>query len=120
MPSTEWWGALFGSIDSKDTSGFLDFLAEDAEFRFGNGPSAHGRDAVGAAVNLFFEAIRASEHDLVKNWHDDESAVCEGRVRYTRHDGSEVTLPFVDVLHMRGDKVARYYIYMDVSPLFRT
>ena len=120
MPSTEWWSTLLRSIDRKDTPGFLDFLADDAEFRFGNGPSAHGRDAVGAAVDGFFKSIRASEHDLLKHWQDDESAVCEGRVRYTRHDGSQITLPFVDVLHMRGDKVARYYIYIDASPLFST
>ncbi len=45
-----------------------------------------------------------SQHDVQQCWGDATSAVCEGTCTYTRHDGSTVTLPFVDVLHFRGGK----------------
>ena len=62
MHSQDWWKSLFASIDSKDTAGFLDFLTEDAEFRFEMDP------ADGSMLNRVFidggeetEAIRAPE-----------------------------------------------------------
>ncbi len=44
--------------------------------------------------------------------------MCEGLVTYTRLDGSQVTIPFVNVFYLRGDKIARYLIYIDNGPLF--
>jgi len=116
---TAWWTGLFAAIDRKDTTAFLGHLAEDAEFRFGNGPPAHGHAAIGAAVAGFFGAIGGSRHRLGRTWQDADSAVCEGEVTYTRLDGSTLTLPFVDVFHFRGERIGRYLIYMDVNPLFQ-
>jgi ketosteroid isomerase-like protein len=119
MHPVSWWNSLFASIDSKNTPAFLGYLTDDAEFRFGNGPSALGHEAVGAAVSGFFETIGGSRHELHRTWEDAESAVCEGNVTYTRLDGSTLTVPFVDVFYFRGDRIARYLIYMDVNPLFQ-
>jgi len=118
MPSMEWWNSLLASIDAKDTEMFLSYLAADGEFIFGNAPAAVGHANIGAAVSGFFGMIRRSQHQLTKAWEDSDSAVCEGLVTYTRLDGSQLTLPFVDVFHFRGGKIGRYQIYMDVNPLF--
>ncbi len=66
----------------------------------------------------FWASIKASQHEVGRNWNDADSGVCEGYCTYTRHDGSQVRLPFVDVLFFRGDKAAKYWIYMDVAPLY--
>ena len=113
-----WWTRLCATIDAKDTRGFTTYLADDCEFRFANGPSVVGHDAIGGAVDAFWSSIRASEHHVTDCWSGAASAVCEGTCTYTRHDGSTITLPFADVLHFRGDKVERYFIYMDVTPLY--
>ena len=114
----DWWQHLCATIDAKDTVGFTRYLADDCEFRFANGPSAFGHGPIAAAVDSFWASIRASEHHLSECWSGPDSAVCEGTCAYTRHDGSTITLPFVDVLHFRGDKAAKYCIYMDVGPLY--
>jgi ketosteroid isomerase-like protein len=44
--------------------------------------------------------------------------VVEGNVTYTRQDGSQLTLPFADVLETRDGKVSNYRIYIDIAPLF--
>ena len=44
--------------------------------------------------------------------------MCEGLVTYTRLDGSQVAIPFVNVFYLRGDQIARYLIYIDNGPLF--
>jgi uncharacterized cupin superfamily protein len=119
MRNREWWAALCDAIDNKDTRRFLSYLADDCEFRFANGPSAVGHAAIGAAVDGFWASIGGSRHAIHHCWSDEQSAVCEGTCTYTRHDGSTITLPFVDVLHFRGDLAERYYIYMDVGPLYQ-
>jgi hypothetical protein len=118
MQNSDWWQHLFASIDGKRTQDFVSFLTEDGEFRFGNGPSVHGRAAVAAYVDGFFGMINSSRHELVRAWNDDGTAVCEGNVTYTRLDGSKITVPFVNVFYMRGNGIARYLIYIDSTPLF--
>jgi ketosteroid isomerase-like protein len=118
MRDLQWWQRLCATIDAKDTRGFAGYLADDCEFRFANGPSVSGHDAIGAAVDAFWASIRASEHHVSECWSGADSAACEGTCTYTRHDGSTITLPFVDVLHFRGEKAAKYCIYMDVGPLY--
>ena len=44
--------------------------------------------------------------------------VCEGDVTYTKLDGSEVTLPFVNIFEIDGGLIVDYRIYVDVGPLY--
>lgn len=110
--------SLFAAIDSKDTAAFLDFLAEDALFRFGSNPELCGHEAIRAGVDGFFASIAGSSH-LMKNVLDKGSTVVvEGDVTYTRHDTSELTLPFVNVFELDGERIAHYKIYIDIAPLY--
>ena len=118
MPEENWWTALFAAVDGKNTAAFLKFLAPDAEFRFANAPPVFGHAAVGESVEAFFGAIGSSAHTLGRTWQDEDSAVCEGTVTYTRLDGSELTVPFANVFFMRGGLIARYLIFIDQGDLF--
>lgn len=109
---------LFAAVDAKNTDAFLQFLTEDAAFRFGSAPSIHGHAAIRAGVDGFFATIAASEHTLNNILADGDTLVCEGTVRYLRHDDSELTLPFTNVFELAGDKIRNYKIYIDTSPLF--
>jgi ketosteroid isomerase-like protein len=110
--------ALFESIDTKRTQDFLGFLTEDAVFRYGSHPEAAGRTTIGAAVDQFFASIESSRHELRLLWERPDAVVCQGDVHYVRRDGRKLTLPFCNVFRMRGDKIARYEIYIDPAPLF--
>ena len=109
---------LFQSIDAMDTDKFLTFLTDDAQFRFGNAPPAVGKKAVGQAVGGFFGTIKGISHRLINTWTEAGSFVCQGEATYTRHDGSQVTLPFVNVFGMNGDRIKDYLIYIDITPLY--
>ena len=112
------FGKLFVSIDSMDTEGFLDFIAGDAEFRFGSAPPVQGRAGIRSAVEGFFSSIAALSHDLKRIVAQDDTVVCEGEVTYTRHDGSSITLPFCNVFETDGGAITLYRIYIDVAPLY--
>ena len=110
---------MFEAIDGMDVPGFLEFLTEDAEFRFGSAPPVRGRTAIGAAVDGFFASIGGCTHRVRARWDGERSEVCEGEVRYRRKDGGEVTLPFVDVFEFEGMLISRYRIYIDIAPLYQ-
>lgn len=113
-----WATKLFATVDGADGAGFVAFLAEDAVFRFANGPEVRGREAIRAAVDGFWASIRGSRHQVLRFWQDASTAAADGFVTYTRLDGTEVTVPFADVFVFRGDRIAEYLIYIDLAPLF--
>ena len=77
-----------------------------------------GRSAIEQAVRQVFASIRRSRHRLVRVWPAAGAVALEGVVTYTRLDGSEITLPFADTVVLRGDRIAEYYIYLDIAPLY--
>ena len=109
---------LFAAIDTMDTERFLSFIAEDATFRFGSAPAVTGRAAIRAAVESFFASFAALRHVLQRLIADDDAVVCEGEVTYTRHDGSSITLPFVNVFEVDDGLISVYRIYIDSGPLY--
>jgi len=114
----DWLAGLFSDIDAQDTAGFISCLRPDAVFRFGSAPAVKGSEEISAAVDGFFATIAGLSHDIGKSWSDDDTVVCEGEVTYRRHDGSEITLPFVNVFDMDGDSIGSYKIYIDAAPLY--
>ena len=120
MKDHGWWRSLLAAVVGKDVPGFLGFLTDDCEFRFGNGPAVAGHEAVGALVAGFLGAIGGTRHLLERTWDGPGTAVAEGVVTYTRLDGSTLTLPFVNVFELRDGKVSRYRIYIDNRELFAT
>jgi ketosteroid isomerase-like protein len=117
QPDRAWWESVFAVIDAGDAGGFVAFLTADAQFRFGNAPVVVGHETIHAAVAGFFSAIASSRHRLLRTWNGAATAVCEGEVSYTRHDGSVISIPFANVFELRGDKIAAYRIYIDNSSL---
>ena len=118
MPSKDWWSSLFATIDGKRAQEFARVPDAGRRIPLRQPASVHGQANVAAYVDAFFGMIGGSRHELLQTWDADGSTVCEGLVHYTRLDGSQVTIPFVNVFHLRGDKIARYLIYIDNGPLF--
>ena len=108
----------FAAIDRMDAAGFVQYLTEDASFQFGNMPAANGRDAIQAAAQGFFDSIKRLQHHFVAFFKDGDVWIVEQMVDYVDGWGRAHQLPCVNVLRLRGDKLADYRIYMDVSPLF--
>lgn len=110
---------LFAAIDARDADAFAAFLTEDAEFRFGNAPPVVGRPAIAAYCAAFFAGLGGLTHRLESIWEVPEGVVCHGVVSYRRRDGSELTVPFANVLYLASDRVRRYLIFVDNGALFQ-
>ncbi len=92
-----WIGELFERLDEMDTEGFLEFVTDDCQFRFGNGEMVIGKDGIGAAVEEFFGSIKGLRHKLVGTWICPGTVICQGEVTYTRTDEGQVTVPFANI-----------------------
>lgn len=112
-----WCRQLFESIDAKRTQEFVAFLAPDAVFRFGSAAPVHGVAAIAAAVERFFASITALSHQVLDLWEPTGHVICRGEVTYRRLDGKVVQIPFCDVIKIRAEKIVRYDIYLDPTPL---
>jgi ketosteroid isomerase-like protein len=117
-PRPAWIGALFKAIDAKDADRFAAFIAEEGVFQFGNAPPVTGRGAIRDAVAAFFASIRALAHDVRDVDTGGERVWSRGTVTYTRHDGSQLSVPFCNCFEMRGELVRHYQIYVDASALY--
>ena len=93
------------------------YLTEDAVFRYGSQEAVHGRAAIGEYVSGFFGSIEALQHHVTETWEGESSLVCQGEVTYTKMDGADVTLPFVNVFRFAKGRVRDYLIHIDPSPL---
>lgn len=111
---------LFATIDAMDTPAFVARLSRGAEFRFGGAPPVHGSVQIGEAVGAFFATIAGLRHEQSKVIADGETLACEGNVTYTRHDGSQVEIPFADIFVFDGELIDSYRIYIDIGPLYAT
>lgn len=117
-PAEQWVRRLVDRVDARDTSGWLEYLSEDARFRFGNAPPVVGRRAIREAVEAFFSGLSAIEHDIIEVWMSPGAVIFRGKAGYTRADGSTLTIPFANFLKLDEHGLIReYLIYADTSGL---
>ena len=109
---------LFSAIDKMDEEAFVTFLSDGVKFQFANAAPAHGRSAVGEIVKGFFSSIRGLSHSIENMVCEEPFFVAQGKVTYTRHDSTQLTVPFANVFKIKDDLIDDYCIYVDVSNLY--
>ena len=118
MKNPAWVPQLFQSIDAMDTGKFITFIADDAQFKFGNAPPVVGKETIRQAVDGFFKSIKRIRHRLLNTWAYLDTVICQGEVTYTRHDDSQLTVPFVNIFGMKNNLIKDYLIYNDITALY--
>ena len=118
MANVEWITRLFHSIDTNDPDAFASFLTPDALFKFANQEPVVGKEAARQAVAEFLSSIKAIQHDVLDIWEKEGATACHGIVTYTRHDASQLRIPFANVFKMQGALIQEYLIYVDASQLY--
>ncbi|PKL85728.1 MAG: hypothetical protein CVV22_06090 [Ignavibacteriae bacterium HGW-Ignavibacteriae-1] len=118
MNYQDWSDDLFKAIDGRDAKSFASFLAEDVTFTMGNFPPVEGKDNVEQAVGGFFDSIKGLQHSELSVFQDGNTVISKGKVTYTRHNDTQLTVGFCNVLGLVDDKVKDYEIFLDVSQLY--
>jgi ketosteroid isomerase-like protein len=108
---------IYAADEALDVDAFVALLAPDVQFRLGSNPPVKGRETVRQVIANFFATIQKLKHHLIEVWEHGNTIVFQAEVTYTRKDGSQVTLPYIDVLELDGSQIKDYKIYIDLAPL---
>src|SRR5262245_26300155 len=116
---------LFHAVDALNATAFAESFTEDGTFRFGNAPAVVGRRQIEESVAGFFSTISGLTHKIVGVWSGawEGGAVTsvETTVTYQRKDATVTdALPVTSTLRMRGDLIADFRVFADISPVFAT
>lgn len=110
---------LFTIVDTMNGAGLAARITENGIFRFANIPRVQGREAIAAFLDNFYASIKAIRHDQLKGWQSGDTRFATGRVTYTRHNGSTLSVPFANILKMKGDLIDEYLVFVDASELYQ-
>jgi ketosteroid isomerase-like protein len=115
---SEWARGYFGAIDAMDLDRFAAYHTEDARLRFGNAPTAEGKQEVVEGIKHFWETINGLRHDFVRVWEEDDATIVESEITYTLKNNKQVVLPCTTIVRKEGDLAKDVRIYMDINPVF--
>jgi len=110
---------MYAIVDSRDPQKFSELFAEDGVFKFANMPAVEGKGNILDFVKGFFQSIKDIGHDQIEDWQVNGTRFATGRVTYTRHDNSELVVPFSVLLRMNDNLIKDYLVYVDASELYK-
>ena len=109
---------LFATVDNMDGASLAGMMTPNGLFRFANIPGVQGREAIIAFLENFFQSIKAIKHDQLEDWTIGDTRFATGRVTYTRHDDTALSVPFANILRMKDGLIDEYLIFVDASALY--
>ena len=110
---------MYSIVDTKNGAALAALMTEDGIFQFANMPPVTGRTEITAFLDQFYQSIKGISHEQVEDWMTDDTRFAIGRVTYTRHDDSTLSMPFSVVLRMQQGLIAEYLIFADTSELYK-
>ncbi|WP_028924519.1 nuclear transport factor 2 family protein [Pseudonocardia acaciae] len=111
--------AYFKAVDSRDAAAVAGFFAADGRMTFGNNEPLVGPAAVEQVIAGVFAAVAGIEHRILRDWYPGDDTLTEADVTFTKHDGSQVTVPAAVHWHATPNgKIDDMRVYIDLAPVF--
>ena len=114
--------AIFAADAALDLDGFMALLTDDVQLHIGSQPPVPGRAAVRQAIAGLFGLLRGGvRHRLLARFGSPAGTLAyQAEASFALKDGRDVTLPYVNLLHLAPDgRVDDYRIFIDLAPLSR-
>ncbi len=108
----------FAAVEANDVETYVSLFTEDAVYKIANFDAVVGPDGIRAFAKPVMDMFSKVTHDVRNMWEIGDRVVCEMTVTYVRNDGKEVTVPCLDIIQFRGDKVCKLQAFIDASPAF--
>jgi ketosteroid isomerase-like protein len=111
--------SAFEAVDNSDAKALASLMTDDAVFRFSNNPEVAGKANIIPFLEGFFSSIQGTTHDRIEHWDISDGVVMNGRVTYTRLDGSKYSCWFSNTFKLEDGKIKEYLIFVDNSRLYQ-
>ena len=109
---------MFAVADTLDVEKYVNYLAPDVYFRFGNAEPSPAATPSAMPSATSSPPSRACSTPSCGNGASGDTIIQQLDVTYTRLDGNRVTLPAVNILRLNNNTVADYRIYVDLAPVY--
>lgn len=116
--SREFFRQLFAQVDSFAAVATALNFTNEATFHFGNYPPMVGPTAIAGFVETLCGLVATVRHRIYDFWElADRTAFTVGRVTFTRHNLTELTVPFATVTFFNDDctLIVRHQVFVDAS-----
>lgn len=110
--------SAFKAVDNSDAKALAALMTDDAMFRFSNNPEVTGKENIVPFLEGFFSSIKGTKHDQIEHWEIPDGVVMNGKVTYTRLDGSKYSCWFSNTFKLKEGKIKEYLIFVDNSKLY--
>ena len=101
-----------------DAEKFASVFADNGSFKFGNGETVTGKDAVREYVAGLISSLNDLSHRIQAITTNGDSLMCRGEVTYTRKDSSKLPIPFANYFKLQNGLASEYQVYADISALY--
>ena len=108
----DWLRRHYEAVDAARLDDYLADFADDAEIRFGAGPTVRGKADLRAALAAG-HARHAMRHEFLNVWEDGATTIAEFAVTYDYPDGRVETVPALTVLERADGLVVSMRVYLD-------
>jgi SnoaL-like domain len=103
---------LLAAIDQRDVDAVMALTAPDVQVLTMDGRGAQGTDAVRAAFDAIFSALRSSSHRITTQWHVDDAWIAEAEADYVFGDYMEMkSVPRVIIARESSDGIVDLRVY---------
>ncbi|MCU0684988.1 MAG: nuclear transport factor 2 family protein [Polyangiaceae bacterium] len=102
-----------------DADGLAELWHPQGTVQIGSRPAVTGRADIRAFFAGFFAsgAFTKLEHEMIEVWNTPEALLYHATAIYTLADGSQVRVPYVNVVKYRDGLFFDYRVFIDPSPL---
>ncbi|MDO3622403.1 nuclear transport factor 2 family protein [Ralstonia pseudosolanacearum] len=109
---------VYRETDTMDVRRLSAYLTHDCTLCFANGAPLVGRAAIEHDLGGFMAMVDGMRHEIDDAWRIDDTILSRLQVTYTRKDGVRKRYPAAIIWRMRGHRISRFEIYVDISTLF--
>ena len=116
--TVDWIERQYETVDGMDMGGFLSFIADEAQLRFGNNEPVSGHGQIRGAIGEFWDSIEDLRHEFTGIWERDDVVVLEASIRYTKLDSEAMYIPVMTSIERDGEIITASRIYGNMAPLY--
>jgi SnoaL-like domain len=103
---------LLAALDARDVEAVLALAAPDIRYLFADGRRGEGADAMREAMTAFLGALRSASHDVVHEWHVDDTWIAEVTADYELRDHFRLSaLPRVVIVRTGAEGMTEVRAY---------
>jgi chemotaxis response regulator CheB len=115
----EFINRVFAAVDTRIASNFMEFLAPDVIFVYGNQAPVVGLEHIKGMLEQFNASVKSMNHDIVGAFQCKDVWAVETKAHYEDLFGRHFVFPACNLITVRDRYISVYKIFVDNSVMWQ-